>query len=93
MACRSERGSLGGGAEDPRVTALIGIAPPVTRYDFSPVTIAGKPTFIIHGERDELIPVKEVRKFYGQLPSRRSSSLSKTPTICSMATSAKSVMP
>jgi alpha/beta superfamily hydrolase len=56
------------GAEDPHVTALIGIAPPVTRYDFSPVTNAGKPTFIIHGERDELIPVKEVRKFYGQLP-------------------------
>lgn len=55
------------GAEDSHVTALIGIAPPVTHYDFSPVTTAGKPTFLIHGERDELIPIKEVRKFYAQL--------------------------
>jgi putative redox protein len=28
---------------------------------------AGKPTFLIHGERDEVIPLKEIRKFYGQL--------------------------
>ena len=54
-------------APDPRVTALIGIAPPVTRRDFSPVLAAAKPTFLIHGEMDELIPLKEVRKFYGQL--------------------------
>lgn len=54
-------------AQDPRVTALIGIAPPVTRRDFSPVVAAAKPTFLIHGEMDELIPLKEVRKFYGQL--------------------------
>jgi alpha/beta superfamily hydrolase len=54
-------------ARDPRVTALIGIAPPVTTYDFSPVIAAAKPTFLIHGAFDELIPVKEVRKFYGQL--------------------------
>lgn len=56
------------GAGDPRVTALIGIAPPVTRYDFSPVVAAGKPTFIVHGESDELIPLKDVRKYYGSLP-------------------------
>ena len=55
------------GAGDPRVTALIGIAPPVTKYDFSPVIAAAKPTFLIHGEFDELVPVKEVRKFYGRL--------------------------
>jgi uncharacterized protein len=56
------------GARDARITALIGIAPPVTRYDFSPVLSAAKPTFLIHGEFDELIPLKEVRKLYGQLP-------------------------
>ena len=28
---------------------------------------AAKPTFLIHGERDELIPVKEIRKFYAML--------------------------
>jgi alpha/beta superfamily hydrolase len=55
------------GAGDPRTTLLLGIAPPVTQRDFSPVVGAGKPTFLIHGERDELISVKEVRKFYGQL--------------------------
>ena len=56
------------GAEHPRVTALIGIAPPVNKYNYSPSVAAGKPTFIIHGERDEVIPLKEVRKFYGALP-------------------------
>lgn len=55
------------GAQDPRVSTLIGIAPPVNRYDFSPVVAAAKPTFLIHGEFDELVPVKEVRKFYGRL--------------------------
>jgi alpha/beta superfamily hydrolase len=55
-------------AGDRRVTSLTGIAPPVTRYDFSPAVKAHKPTFIVHGERDELIPLKDVRKFYGQLP-------------------------
>ncbi len=55
------------GAQDPRVRILIGIAPPVDRYDFGPVKTAGKPTFLIHGERDELIPLKLVRQFYGEL--------------------------
>jgi fermentation-respiration switch protein FrsA (DUF1100 family) len=39
----------------------------VNRYDYSSVVSAGKPTFLIHGERDELIPLKETRKFYAQL--------------------------
>ena len=55
------------GATDPRVTTLVGIAPPVNTYDFSPVISAAKPTFLIHGDFDELISVKDVRKFYGQL--------------------------
>jgi alpha/beta superfamily hydrolase len=55
------------GAEDPRVTALIGIAPPVTKYDFSPVIAAAKPTFLIHGEFDEVVSLKDVRRFYGRL--------------------------
>jgi alpha/beta superfamily hydrolase len=59
--------ALTAAAMDSRVTALIGIAPPVTRRDFSPAVAAAKPTFLIHGEMDELIPLREVRKFYGQL--------------------------
>jgi alpha/beta superfamily hydrolase len=55
------------GATDPRIGALIAIAPPVDRYDYSPVIRAAKPIFIVHGERDELIPLARVRAFYAQL--------------------------
>ena len=56
------------GAADSHVTALIGIACPVNKYDYSAVVAAGKPTFLVHGERDQLIPQKEIRKFYALLP-------------------------
>jgi uncharacterized protein len=56
------------GAEDDRVCALIGIAPPVDRYDYGPVLQSAKPTFIVHGEQDELIPLRAVREFYARLP-------------------------
>src|SRR5262249_30990825 len=49
------------GAGDERICTLIGIAPPVDRYDFAPVIHSTKPKFIIHGERDELISLKAVR--------------------------------
>ena len=56
------------GAEDDRVCALIGIAPPVDRYDYESVKRSTKPKFIIHGEADELIPLRAVREFYAHLP-------------------------
>ena len=59
--------ALTAGAEDDRICALIGIAPPVDRYDFEAVKRSTKPKFIIHGESDELIPLKQVRAFYAQL--------------------------
>ena len=55
------------GAGDDRICTLIGIAPPVDRYDFGEVLRSTKPKFIIHGERDELIPLKAVRAFYARL--------------------------
>ena len=55
------------GAAEPHVTALIGVACPVNKYDYSSVASAHKPTFLVHGERDELIPLKEIRKFYATL--------------------------
>ena len=55
------------GAEDERVMALIGIAPPVDRYDYGIVKQTAKPKFLVHGERDELIPLRAVREFYAQL--------------------------
>ena len=56
------------GAEDPRVSLLLGIAPPVDRYDFDVLRTCTLPKFIVHGEADELISIKEIRKFYAQLP-------------------------
>jgi alpha/beta superfamily hydrolase len=54
------------GAGDPRVSTLIGIAPPVSRYDFGPVERSTKPKFFIQGEFDELCPLKEMREFYAR---------------------------
>ena len=56
------------GADDPRVSLLLGIAPPVDRYDFDVLKTCTLPKFIVHGESDELISIKEVRKFYAQIP-------------------------
>lgn len=55
------------GADDDRVCALIGIAPPVDRYEFATLKVSTKPKFIIHGESDELISLTSVRAFYAQL--------------------------
>jgi uncharacterized protein len=54
------------GAADPRVTTLIGIALPVSRYDFSAVAASANAKFFIHGEFDELAPLKEMREFYAR---------------------------
>ncbi len=60
--------ALTSGATDPRVTLLLGIAPPVDRYGFEALRTSPKPKFFIHGERDELVSVKDMRRFYAQLP-------------------------
>ena len=54
------------GAGDPRVTALVAIATPVSHYDFEAVARSAKAKFFIHGERDELFALKEMREFYGR---------------------------
>src|SRR5436190_5331831 len=54
------------GASDPRVRALIGIAGPIDRYDFESVAASGAAKFFIHGERDEICPLKQVREFYAR---------------------------
>ncbi len=56
------------GAGDPRVSLLLGIAPPVDRYDFDALRTSTLPKFIIHGEEDELISIKDIRRFYSQIP-------------------------
>ncbi len=58
--------ALEAGAADPRVTTLIGIAMPVSRYEFTLLQTSSKPKFFIHGERDEICSLKEVREFYAR---------------------------
>lgn len=52
------------GAQDPRVSLLLGVAMPVTRYDFRALAASGQPKFFIHGEFDEICPLRDVRAFY-----------------------------
>jgi uncharacterized protein len=54
------------GAGDERVTTLVGIAVPVKLYDFTAAAGSAKPKYLIHGERDELCPLKAVWDFYGR---------------------------
>ena len=55
------------GATDPRVSVLLGVAPAIGVYDFSAFKTSLKPKFIVHGERDELFPLKAMYEFYAQL--------------------------
>jgi len=52
------------GAADLRVSTLIGIAPPLSGYDFEAVAESPKPKFFIQGERDERCPLKDMQAFY-----------------------------
>ena len=58
------------GAVDPRVSVLIGIAPPVTRdnYDFANTRVSEKAKFFVQGSEDELCPLEGLWTFYGALP-------------------------
>ena len=58
------------GAADDRVSALIGIAPPVTKmgYDFTATRASTKPKFFVQGEADDICPIQDMWKFYGALP-------------------------
>jgi alpha/beta superfamily hydrolase len=54
------------GAAEADVTTLIGIAPPLARYDFESVRTSAKAKFFIQGERDEICPLKDMREFYAR---------------------------
>ena len=61
------------GAADDRVSALIGIAPPVATsvsgmdYTFPHTLASTKPKFFVQGESDEVCPIQAMWAFYGQL--------------------------
>jgi alpha/beta superfamily hydrolase len=61
--------ALESGAVDPRVSALIGVAPPVCRptYSFDDVIASAKPKFIVHGGLDEICSIKDLWAFYAKL--------------------------
>lgn len=54
------------GAEDPRVTTLLAVAPPLDRYDFTVVAASPKAKFFVQGERDEICPLPRLREFYAR---------------------------
>jgi alpha/beta superfamily hydrolase len=58
--------ALTAGAGDPRVSALVGLSMPLARYDFEAVRASPKPKFFIHGERDEVAPLRDIREFYAR---------------------------
>ena len=54
------------GAGDPRVSLLLGVSTPISRYDFGAVAASPKPKCFIHGERDEVCSLKDMRDFYAR---------------------------
>ena len=58
--------ALTAGAADPRVSTLIGIAPPLSRYDFETVRASTRAKFFIQGEFDEICPLKDMQQFYAR---------------------------
>ena len=61
--------ALEAGAQEPRVSVLIGVAPPVTRegYSFTHTLKSTKPKFFVQGDLDELCPLKDMWAFYAKL--------------------------
>lgn len=61
------------GADDDRVAALIGIAPPIATtisgqaYTFERTLASTKPKFFVQGEADEVCPIERMWAFYGKL--------------------------
>jgi alpha/beta superfamily hydrolase len=55
------------GLDDTRVPLLLGLALPVNRFDFRPVSASGKATVLVHGDRDEVVPARDIRRFYADL--------------------------
>lgn len=61
------------GADDDRVTALIGIAPPVATsgsgmdYSFPQTLASTKPKFFVQGEADDICPLQDMWAFYARL--------------------------
>ena len=60
--------ALTAASADERVGRLLGIAPPVDRYDFSPLRRSTRPKYLVHGEHDEICPLARVQSLLDELP-------------------------
>src|SRR5258706_5189187 len=56
------------GCRDPRATALIGIGPPLTMFDFSFLGACRKPLALIQGDRDQFGPPELLLRLGAALP-------------------------
>ena len=69
--------ALESGAQDDRVSALIGIAPPVAtsisgqKYTFEHTLQSTKPKFFVQGEADDVCPLEAMWAFYAKVPEPR----------------------
>ena len=54
------------GTQEPSISTVLGICPPLSQYDFKGVRTSEKPKFFIQGEFDELCPLKEMKDFYAK---------------------------
>jgi hypothetical protein len=59
------------GAADPRVTAILAIAPPLCHHDFSRAAASPATKVIIQAERDEVCPLTTARQYYATLAEPR----------------------
>ena len=57
------------GAADPRVSALIAVAPPIEKdgYVWPRTLVSEKPKFFVQGDQDELCHISHLWKFYSKL--------------------------
>ena len=63
------------GAADPRVTALVGVAPPVARRDFSALLTCPKPKLFITGDRDQVCPLPTLQEVLTRCPEPKALTL------------------
>ena len=63
------------GVADPRVTTLVGVAPPVARRDFSPLLTCPKPKLFITGDRDHVCPLPTLQDLLAGCPEPKALAL------------------
>ncbi len=63
--------SLKVAAEYPTLAGLISLALPLSSFDFSSLNPPVCPWLILHGEKDELTPVTEIKKWYESMQSTK----------------------